>query len=219
MANAAQYTTGCAITPNVPYKIIDINHDGTTNTVDLQSMVAANYIVWSSAYNSWTYGRYSTSGIYNWLPNTCATGYSANIQSKMCNMTERWREATGNYTGELQTRQTKCKLLNPYEIFGSSSTTFTTDWGGTVSDFDSSYGQHYSDIFPNSIAADNSRLRYHAIDMTTPSYWCPNSYYAWNSPSSSAQLFRVNTDGSCDFNSVIGCGAVVPVIRLSANPT
>jgi hypothetical protein len=208
------------IQQNIPYKVIGVNHEGTTNTVDLQAMVAVNYIQWNSSYNSWSYGKYTSSGLYNWIGSTCQNGYSSNIQAKMVNMTERWREATGNSSGTLQSRSTKVKLLNPFELFGSSSASYDGEVG-TVSDFTQyNYGSHYSGVFPNTNTADNSRVRYHNTAMSDTCYCWTNSWYAFNSSYGNAYCFAVfGYSGACYHNYLRDAFGVSPVIRLSDNPS
>jgi guanylate kinase len=210
------------IQQNVPYKVIGINHEGTSNTVDLQAMVAVNYINWHTRANHWSYGKYSTSKLYDWLPNTCANGFSDSIQAKMVNMTERWREATGNDTGILQTRSTKVKLLNPVELFGSSAATYNPYWElGNQSDhrtkfLSDNYGTQYP-IYSNSIYSSMSRVLYHDKAMTDRCWYFTNSWLAYSSFGGGTKCFYVNTDGSCSSTNVnYYYGGVAPVIRLSA---
>ena len=221
MNAGSQYSEGTpTIQQNIPYKIIGVNHDGTSNTVDLMSCVAVNYLKFNDNYSSWSYGKYTSSKLYNWLPNTCANGYSANIQSKMINMTERWREATGNATGSLQTRSTKVKLLNPVELFGSSAASYTVSWSyGSSSDhttkfLSDNYGTQYS-IWSNSTGSLASRIVYHNKAMSTASYYWTNSWLALRSSSSHAYCFYVNTTGACNGSYVRYANGVAPVLRLS----
>jgi hypothetical protein len=202
------------IQQNVPYKVISINHEGADNTMDLQAMVAVNYIQWNSNYNSWSYGKYTSSKLYNWIGSTCQGGYSSDIQAKMVSMTERWREATGNSSGTLQSRSTKVKLLNPFELFGSSSASYDGALG-KVSDFTQyNYGSHYSDVFPNSTSADNSRVRYHNTTMSDTCYCWTNSWDAFYLTYSYAYCFRVDTSGACHSYGAGNVYGVAPVIRL-----
>ena len=223
MNGGTKHTEGTpTIQQNVPYKVIGINHEGTDNTMDLQSMVAVNYIVWNRTYNSWTYGKYTSSGLYNWIGSTCQNGYSSDIQAKMVNMTERWREATGNATGVLQSRTTKVKLLNPVELFGASAATYDPGWEyASSSDHKTkfttdNYGTQYS-IWSNSIGALTSRKVYHNKDMNTASIYWTNSWLASTS-SNNAYCFDADTDGSCNYKSVGDSRGIAPVIRLSDSP-
>ena len=207
------------VTQHVPYMVIGINHDDTENTVDLMSLVAADYIPWNVNYSSWEYGKYSTSGLYSWLANTCPIGYSSNIQSKMVNMTERWREATGNATGTMMSRTTKCKLLNPVELFGHSVTSYSEDWEYASSsdhktDFDSKYGTLYP-IWTDSISALSNRRVFSNLVMTSATYYWTNSWLAFASSGNNARCFFVNADGSCNYDCVIYTNSVAPVIRLA----
>jgi hypothetical protein len=217
-----QYSEGATtVRRNVPYKVIGINHDGTTNTIDLMSCVAVNYLKWNDSYNSWKYGKYSTSKLYDWLPNTCPNGYSANIQAKMLPMIERWREAISYTSGTLQTRSTKVKLLNPIELFGDSITTYDPDWEyASTSDHKikflyDDYGTQYQ-IWSNSIGSLASRRVYHEKDMSTTSVYWTNSWLAFRSSINYTHCFAVDTDGSCGTGDVTGAYGVVPVIRLSS---
>jgi hypothetical protein len=208
------------IQQNIPYKVIGINHEGTTNTVDLMSCVAVNYLKFNNNDSGWSYGKYTSSKLYNWLPNTCAKGYSANIQAKMVSMTERWREATGNTSGTLQARYTKCKILNPFELFGSSSTTYSAYWGVSVPDFTQyNYGEHYSGVFPNSISADNSRIVYHDTAMSNSTYYWTNSWFTIYPATNGAFCFNVFVDGQCSYGYARDICGIAPVIRLSDNPS
>jgi hypothetical protein len=204
-----------SIQQDVPYKVIGINHDGTSNTVDLQSMVAVHHIVWNSNADTWQYGKYTTSGLYDWVGSSCQNGYSDNIKSKMVNMTERWREATGNTSGTLQTRSTKVKLLNPFELFGKSIANYSDI--GSVPDFTQyNYGQHYSGVFSNSTSADTNRVRYRTKNMSYSEEYWTNSWYAYDWSITYAYCFLVKNDGSCDghYRGVDYGNDIVPVIRL-----
>ena len=200
------------IQQDVPYMVIGVNHEGTTNTVDLQAMFAVNYLKFNDSSNDWSYGRYTTSKLYNWVGSTCQNGYSSNIQAKMVSMTERWREATGNRTGVLKTRSTKCKLLNPFELFGSSIESYIVSGAPSGSDFTQyDYGQHYSAAFLDNIISDPSRVRRHNATSQSCQLWT-NSYYYYYS---GACCFTMYADGSCrgDY-SVISRFGLAPVIRL-----
>jgi hypothetical protein len=207
------------IRQNIPYKVIGINHEGTTNTVDLQAMVAVNYFKFNDNYYGWQYGRYTTSKLYDWVGSTCKNGYSSNIQAKMISMTERWREANSYTSGTLQTRSTKCKILNPFELFGSSSVSYNSGLG-KVSDFTQyNYGSHYSSVFPDSISADTSRVRYHNTAMSDTCDVWTNSYYGYDSGGGYNKCFGVSTTGACSFGYVqYGTFGIAPVIRLSDSP-
>jgi len=221
MNAGSQYSEGTpTIQESIPYKVIGVNHDGTSNTVDLMSCVAVNYLKFNNSYNSWSYGKYTTSKLYNWIGSTCQNGYSSNIQAKMVNMTERWREATGNATGSLQTRSTKVKLLNPVELFGTSAASYSLTWQyASTSDYKTKfttedYGTQYS-IWSNSTGTLMSRRIFHDKAMSTASYYWTNSWFAFYSSNSNASCFRVYTDGSCNYNYVYGAYGVAPVLRLS----
>jgi hypothetical protein len=226
MNAGTKHTAGTpTIQQGIPYKVIGINHEGTINTVDLQAMVAVNYIVWESTYYEYWYGgKYSTSGLYNWVGSTCQNGYSSNIQAKMCNMTERWREASGNDTGTLQTRSTKCKLLNPVELYGTSAASIRDTWQyASTSDhktkfLSDNYGSHYSSIFPDSISADASRVLYHDKAMSETCFKWTNSWYAFYLSGPYCYCFYVNPNGSSSYNLINYAWGVAPVIRLSDNP-
>jgi hypothetical protein len=222
MNAGTKYAEGTpTIQESIPYMVIGVNHEGMNNTVDLMSCVAVNYIKWNSTYNSWSYGKYSTSGLYNWVGSTCQNGYSSNIQSKMLPMIERWREATGNATGVLQTRSTKCKLLNPVELFGTSAATYDPGWEyASSSDHKTkfttdNYGTQYS-IWSNSTGADTNRVRYHNTAMLDKCNVWTNSWLAFNSSDSHAYCFGVNASGACSFDYVSYANGVAPVLRLSA---
>ena len=222
--NSSQYTEGTpSIETGMPYMVIGKNHDGTSGTVDLMSLVPADYRKYSDNYNAWSYGKYSTSKIYSWLSNTCPNGYSSSIRTCMQYMTERWREATGGSTGTMQSRQTKCKLLNPVELFGYSAATYDPGWQYASSsnhktDFASPTGDKYGSLYPiwtDSITALPDRRIFHDKEMSTASYYWTNSWLAFRSSSSNAYCFGVNTDGSCNGYNVDGASGVAPVIRLS----
>jgi len=223
--NSEQYVEGTpAITQDVPYMVIGINQDGSSNTVDLMSLVAVDYRRWhGGSYNSWEYGKYSTSDIYTWLGSTCPNGYSSNIQAKMCYMTERWREATGNATGTMMSRTTKCKLLNPVEMFGYSSATFSKDWeyastSDYKTDFASPTGDKYGSVYSvwnDSITSLDNRRVFHDKEMSTASMTWTNSWLALSSTSSSAQCFYDTAGGSCANNRADYALGIAPVIRLS----
>lgn len=198
-----------SITQNVPYRVIGKRHENTIDTLDLMSMVSCTSLYWHNK-GGWDTGKYSTSGLYSWTPNTCPNGYSNAIKSKMCYMTERWREATGNNSGSLQTRQTQCKLLNPWELSGTSIQ-------ADCSDFNSSYGSFYEDAFSNTTSADPNKIRYSDLSMTTAvSYWS-NSYYLHNGYY--ARIFLVEGTGQTYQDGTDHAYAICPVIRLSNNPT
>jgi hypothetical protein len=209
------------IEQDVPYKVIGINHEGTNNTVDLMSCVAVKYLKWNDSCDNWQYGRYSKSKLYDWVGSTCQNGYSANIQSKMVYMTERWREATGKDTGILETRSTKCKLLNPVELFGSSAATYDPDWKYASSSdhktkfLSEDYGIQYQ-IWNDSRDALIRRRIYHNTGMSDACYYWTNSWFAFNSLYCCASCFYVNTSGACNNGNVCGVNGVAPVIRLSS---
>jgi len=218
--NSSQYTEGTpVVSQDMPYMVIGVNREGTEDTMDLASLVPADYRKYSDSYNSWSYGKYSTCKFYSWLANTCPNGYSANIQACMKYMTETWREATGNATGIKSTRQTKCKLLNPVEMFGYSSATYDPGWEyASSSDHKTTFNSNYGSVYPvwnDSIAALSKRRIFHDKAMSTPSYSWLNSWLAFGSAGSYARCFVVGTDGSCSYRYVNSAHGVAPVIRLS----
>jgi len=189
-----EYTLGYnfSISTIVPHMIIGINHDETNNTVDLMQLVTPRYFRFNNR-DSINLGNYYYSDIHDYISGKHPQGYSVKIKKYMRSMTEKYRKPDGvsERTGMLDKRRTRCKILNPVELFGSRALdVFHPDY----SDLDERYG----DIYEAFLKDPKNRICYHDLDMKKAIWHWTNSCSAFNSANSLALCFYVDTDGSCN---------------------
>lgn len=169
------------------YEVIDVNHEGVANSVDIMAHTQVGNMAFSSSNNN-----YNTSPIRDWINSTYIDAFDYDIKQLMKIM---------QVTTKGTVQNDKAKLLSWREM----GITYNSSY------FDSTDGGTQYPVFTagayNSAILD--RWRGMGIYGNASNYWL-RSRYAGND----SYVWRCLSNGTCDWNSHTLVYGVLPVMRF-----
>lgn len=187
------YLSNSAVTCQ-EWRVADVNHDGTSGTVDLfpKYTLTTEYMVFS---NSSQY--YANSNIRTWLNGTVLGGFTAEIQSAM---------KVQNFPSNGATLSDKVKCPSLDEVGCHNASAITSDYGG---DYVIAEGTIYPIFGTQQLRPNSSAIYSRPNNGGTTWYWTRSRY-----TNSSYYVWYVNSNGYCDGNGYISSYDVVACIRF-----